>query len=360
MAENLLAEKEKVTDFQTRLLEILNNSSLSFMISIGHRSGLFDTLSGMDYATSDEIAEKAGLNERYLREWLGAMVTGGIIDYDGATKTFRLPEEHSASLTRNAGADNMAVFMQYFSLFGEVEDDILTCFSNGGGVPYSRFRRFHEIMAEDSGQSVLSSLESHILPLVPGIRQKLDQGIRVLDIGCGSGRIVNRLSSLFPNSWFTGMDLSPEAIGYARREAAKSGLRNTEFIIKDLSDFDETAPAGRYDFVTSFDAIHDQAKPLNVLKGIFRTLKNDGVYLMQDISGTGNLEEDKEHLIGPFLYTVSCMHCMTVSLAQGGEGVGAMWGEDMIRDYLRSAGFISVKKNKLDHDIQNYWYVVRK
>jgi 2-polyprenyl-3-methyl-5-hydroxy-6-metoxy-1,4-benzoquinol methylase len=360
MENNILVESERATDFQSRLVDILNNSALSFMISIGHRTGLFDTLSGLDYATSHEIAEKSGLNERYLREWLGAMVTGGIIDYDGTTKTFRLPDEHSASLTRKAGADNLSVFMQYFSLFGEVEDDILTCFSNGGGVPYSRFRRFHEIMAEDSGQSVLSSLESHILPLVPGIRQKLEQGIRVLDIGCGSGRIVNRLSSLFPNSWFTGIDLSHEAIGYARREASKLGLGNTEFIIKDLSDFDETAPADRYDFVTSFDAIHDQAKPLNVLKGIFRTMKSDGVYLMQDISGTGNLEEDRKHLIGPFLYTVSCMHCMTVSLAQGGEGVGAMWGEDMIKDYLRTAGFTEIIKNKLDHDIQNYWYVVRK
>jgi hypothetical protein len=89
-------------------------------------------------------------------------------------------------------------------------------------------------------------------------------------------------------------------------------------------------------------------------------MKSDGVYLMQDISGTGNLEEDRKHLIGPFLYTVSCMHCMTVSLAQGGEGVGAMWGEDMIKDYLRTAGFTTIIKNKLDHDIQNYWYVVRK
>jgi ubiquinone/menaquinone biosynthesis C-methylase UbiE len=360
MEDNILVESEKATDFQSRLVDILNYSALSFMISIGHRTGLFDTLNGIGYATSHEIAERSGLNERYLREWLGAMVTGGIIDYDGKTKKFRLPDEHSASLTRNAGADNFAVFMQYFSLFGEVEDDILTCFSNGGGVPYSKFRRFHQIMAEDSGQSVLSSLESHILPLVPGIRQKLEQGIRMLDIGCGAGRIVNRLSSLFPNSWFTGMDLSPEAIGYARDEASRLGLKNTDFVIRDLSDFHETAPADRFDFVTAFDAIHDQSKPLNVLKGIFRTLKSDGVFLMQDISGTGNLEEDKQHLIGPFLYTVSCMHCMTVSLAQGGEGVGAMWGEDMIRDYLQRAGFRSITKNKLDHDIQNYWYVVRK
>lgn len=360
MEENLLIETEKSTDFQSTLIDILNKSALSLMISIGHRTGLFDTMCEMDYATSSEIATKAGLNERYLREWLGAMVTGGIVDYDSTSKTFHLPAEHGAFLSRKASADNFAVFMQYNSLMGKVEDDILKCFSNGGGVPYSGFKRFHQVMAEDSGQSVLSSLESHILPLVPGIKQKLESGISMLDVGCGSGRVINRLAALYPASRFTGMDLSAEAICYANDEASRLGLKNALFAIKDLSDFHETAPPEQFDFVTAFDAIHDQAQPLNVLKGIHRTLKNDGIYLMQDISGTGDLEEDKKHLIGPFLYTVSCMHCMTVSLAQNGEGVGAMWGEKMIMDYLKKAGFSSVKKNRLDHDIQNYWFVVRK
>ena len=115
-----------------------------------------------------------------------------------------------------------------------------------------------------------------------------------------------------------------------------------------------------YDFITTFDAIHDQAKPLNVLKGIHKALRDDGIYLMQDISGTGNVYKDKEHPIGPFLYTISCMHCMTVSLAQNGEGLGAMWGEEKTREYLKKAGFKSIETNKLAHDIQNNWYVVRK
>jgi cyclopropane fatty-acyl-phospholipid synthase-like methyltransferase len=138
------------------------------------------------------------------------------------------------------------------------------------------------------------------------------------------------------------------------------GLTNVEFVVKDLSDFHESAPVEQYDFITTFDAIHDQGKPLHVLKGIHRALKNDGVYLMQDISGTGKLEEDKKHPIGVFLYTISCMHCMTVSLAQEGEGVGAMWGEEMTRDYLKQAGFSSVETHKLAHDIQNNWYVIKK
>ncbi len=213
-------------------------------------------------------------------------------------------------------------------------------------------------MAEDSGQSVLSSLESHILPLVPGLTDWLEQGIRVLDLGCGRGRILNRLATLYPKSQFIGIDLSEEAIAYAQAQA--QGLNNIEYIARDVSFFDETAEPEAFDFVTTFDAIHDQAKPLNVLKGIFRTLKSNGVYLMQDISGTGHVHKDVEHPLGTLLYTVSCMHCMTVSLAQGGEGLGAMWGEEKTREYLQRAGFRSVTKNRLAHDIQNNWYVVRK
>jgi ubiquinone/menaquinone biosynthesis C-methylase UbiE len=314
----------------------------------------------MDFATSAKIADKAVLNERYVREWLGAMVTGGVIDYTPESKSYHLPAEHAAYLTRKAGADNIAVFTQYTAVMGEVEDDIVNCFKNGGGVPYSKFHRFHEVMAEDSGQSVLSSLESHILPLVPDLISKLKSGISMLDVGCGSGKIINKLAALFPHSHFTGIDLSEEAIATATSAAVISGLKNVEFIGKDLSDFHQTAPEAKYDFITTFDAIHDQGKPLNVLKGIYRALKTDGIYLMQDISGTSHLEEDIKHPIGTFLYTISCMHCMTVSLAQDGEGLGAMWGEEKTKEYLSKAGFRSVQTNKLSHDIQNNWYIIKK
>src|SRR5688572_14289457 len=190
MEENTPFDPARAEKFAGSLLEILNKTSLSFMISIGHRSGLFDAMSEMDFATSGEIANRAKLNERYVREWLGALVTGGIIEYSAESKTFKLPSEHAAFLSRKAGADNIGVFMQYAAVMGEVEDDILKCFQEGGGVPYSRFKRFHEVMAEDSGQSVMSSLESHILPLVPGLVERMKTGIKMLDAGCGSGRII--------------------------------------------------------------------------------------------------------------------------------------------------------------------------
>jgi len=254
----------------------------------------------------------------------------------------------------------MAVFTQYISVLGGVEGDIVACFRKGGGVPYARFTRFHAVMAEDSGLTVMSSLESKVLPLVLGLSGRLAEGIRVLDVGCGSGRAMNRLAALYPNSRFAGMDLSPEAIATARTEASQKGLRNVEFTERDLTDFNETAEPEAFDFITTFDAVHDQARPLNVLKGICRALKPDGVYLMQDIRASSHVHNNIGHPLGTMLYACSTMHCMTVSLAQGGEGLGAMWGEEKTREYLQQAGFRSVETKQLAHDISNNWYVVRK
>lgn len=353
-------DSQKAEAFAGRLLNALNDAALCLMISIGHRTGLFDAMRGQEPMTSDQIAARSGLNERYVREWLGAMVTSGVVTVDDESRHFALPPEHAAYLTRPAAADNLAVFAQYIPLLGNVEDDIIECFRHGGGVPYEKFPRFHAVMAEDSGQSVLSSLESHVLPLVPGLTDRLARGITVLDAGCGRGRIVNRLAELFPASRFVGMDLSGDAIRAAREEASARGLRNVEFTATDLTHFDETANPESFDFVTTFDAVHDQSKPLNVLRGIYRTLRRNGTYLMQDIKGSSHVRNNIGHPLGPFLYTVSCLHCMTVSLAQGGEGLGAMWGEEKTRDYLARAGFSRVEKHELAHDVQNNWYVVTK
>ncbi|HEX8918908.1 MAG TPA: class I SAM-dependent methyltransferase [Chloroflexota bacterium] len=350
----------KAEAFVERLVTVLNDGALCLMISVGHRTGLFDVLSTLPPSTSDEIATHAGLRERYVREWLGAMVTAGVVEVDAGGTRFVLPSEHAAALTRAVAADNLAVFAQYIALLGGVEDEVVECFKRGGGVPYERYPRFHEVMAEDSGQSVLSSLESHVLPLVPGLTDRLTEGIRVLDVGCGRGHILRRLAKLYPRSQFKGMDLSHEAIAYAREEASRQGLQNIEFVAIDVTDFDVTAEYEGFDLITTFDAVHDQAQPLRVLRGIHRALKRDGVYLMQDIRASSHMPDNIEHPIGTFLYTISCMHCMTVSLAQEGEGLGAMWGEGRTREYLQRAGFSAIEIHQLAHDIQNNWYVVRK
>src|SRR5512145_461475 len=137
-----VVDATKAEAFAGRLLTALNDGALCLMVSIGHRTGLFDVLSQSLPSTSEELAARAGLNERYVREWLGAMATARVVDIDPATARFSLPAEHGAYLTRAAVADNMAVFAQYIAVMGSVEDDIVECFRHGGGVPYDRFERF--------------------------------------------------------------------------------------------------------------------------------------------------------------------------------------------------------------------------
>ncbi len=350
-------DSTKADAFATRMLDILNSSAISLMTSIGHRTELFDTMAELPPSTSQQIADAAGLNERYVREWLGAMVTGRFVDYDPIDKTYSLPAEHAAFLTRSAASDNIASITQFIPVLGVVEDRIIDCFYKGGGVPYCEFKRFHAVMAEDSDQTTVSALFDHLLPLIPGLTEALQQGIAVLDVGCGSGRAMNKLAQAFPNSRFTGYDFSGEAIANANAEAQMRKLSNIQFQVKDAATLDER---DRYDFITTFDAIHDQAKPDVVLQNIYNALRPDGVYLMQDIRAATDVGSNLEHPIAPFLYTISCLHCMTVSLAYGGMGLGTMWGKEKALEMLSEAGFTQVEIKQLAHDFQNDYYIVRK
>lgn len=355
--ENLL-NPSAADAFAQQYLDHLNSAGIMMMASVGFRTGLFEALRKTGPTTSVGLAAAAGLNERYVREWLGAMTTGRIVECDETGSVFSLPAAHAAMLT-DVNGTNIGHIAQFISVLGRVEDRIVECFRNGGGVPYSEYPRFHEVMAQDSTKTVVEAIFDHILPLVPGLTERLEQGIRVLDVGCGKGRALLKMAARFPNSLFVGYDLCEEPIAWARAEAAGRGLGNLVFVQRDLSSFHADAPGQEFDLVTAFDAVHDQARPDNLLAGIRRTLKPGGVFLMQDIGASSNVAENRHHPIGPFIYTISCMHCMTVSLAQGGLGVGSAWGEELAKKFLAKAGFGRVERHTLDHDIQNFYYLAR-
>jgi SAM-dependent methyltransferase len=195
------------------------------------------------------------------------------------------------------------------------------------------------------------------LPLVPGLIDRLRQGIDVADIGCGSGHAVNLMAEAFPRSRFVGFDFSDAGIAAARLEAERNGLTNARFDKRDAAHLGEI---GRFDFITTFDAVHDQARPDLVLAGIAAALRPGGVYLCVDTSASSELAENLDHPLGPFLYTVSCMHCMTVSLADGGMGLGTMWGEQTARKMLGEAGFTSIEAAHLDGDIVDTYIIASK
>lgn len=339
------------------MVDILNSASLALMMSIGHKVGLFDAMASLSSATIPEIATKAGLQERYVREWMGAMLTGGVVEFDEGKGTFTLPPEHAAWLTRQAGVNNLALQTQFIPLMAQIEDPLVDCFRNGGGVPYSSYPAFQRLMAEDSAAMQDALLLEARLPLVTGITERLTEGIDVLDVGCGSGHAVNLMAGAFPRSRFTGYDFSQDGIAAGRNEARHLGLKNVQFEERDAATFDAQQA---FDFITAFDAIHDQAKPAQVLQNIATALRPDGTFLMVDIAGSSHMHENIDHPVGPYCYTLSTMHCMTVSLALGGEGLGAMWGEQKAVEMLNAAGFDDVTVAMVEGDIFNNCYIARR
>jgi 2-polyprenyl-3-methyl-5-hydroxy-6-metoxy-1,4-benzoquinol methylase len=350
-------DNSKAEEFASKMFQFLNSGMLSLMISIGYKTGLFDIIAQLKPSTSQEISQATKLNERYIREWLGAMVTGNIIEYDSLTEKYFLPKEHSAFLTRKSGIDNLAVLAQYVSLMGNVEDKIVECFRNGGGLPYSEYPKFQELQAEETARIFDSKLSNQILPLIPEIDNRLNDGIKVLDIGCGRGRAINLMGKAFSRSEFTGCDISHEGISSAKEEAKNMGLTNVQFEIKDALLVEEL---GKFDLITAFDTIHDQVQPTKVLKAINASLNNDGFFLMQDIAASSKVEKNIDSLLAPALYTISTMHCMSVSLAFDGEGLGTMWGKELAVNKLTEAGFKDIKVKNVEGDIMNYYYVSRK
>ena len=350
-------DQAKLEQFWGQALDILNKASVAIMMSVGHRTGLFEAMAGLSPSTSTQIADAANLHERYVREWLAAMVTGGIVGYDQHAATYHLPPEHAACLAPAAQTNNIANFAQLIPLIANVEDEVVECFRNGGGVPYSSFKRFPEVMRELSAATFDVLLVSKIMPLVPGLADSLTSGVDVLEIGCGSGRAVNVMAEAFPESRFVGYDLIPEQIDTAKAEAAERGLSNAHFEVKDVSTLEQT---GHFDLVTAFDTVHDQAHPAALLSQVAAALKDGGTFLMWDVDASSHLHNNADHPLGAFMYSVSCMHCMTVSLAQGGEGLGAMWGLEKAEDMLAAAGLENLQVHQIEEDPLNCCYIATK
>ncbi len=348
---------ENVEEFAGRVVSAIDDASLVILLSIGHQTGLLDTMANVGPVTSAQLADAAGLNERYVREWLGGMTTGRVVDYDADTGTYSLPAHRAAVLTRAAGPDNLAVVAMFLPHLGEVEQKIVGCFREGGGLPYSEFPRFHALMAEQSAMVFDVALVDVVLPLVDGLPDRLRSGADVADFGCGSGHAINVMAQAFPASRFTGIDFSDEAIATGVAEAARLGLTNATFESHDLTELDKT---DTYDVITVFDAIHDQAQPARVLENIYRALRPGGVFLMADIKASSRLEENVDVPLSTYLYTVSLMHCMTVSLALGGAGLGTAWGTQLAVSMLGDAGFADVRVAEIESDPINNYYIATK
>lgn len=343
-------------EFAERLFGDYTSAMVTLMIDIGHRTGLFDAASAGP-ATSADLARRAGLTERYVREWLGALTTAGITHYDPLTRSYTLPAEHAACLT-GGGSANVAPISLIVGHLATHIDEVATAFREGGGVPYERFRPgFTDVMDGISRGAFDGQLIDGILPLAGDLPDRLRSGIRVADIGCGTGHALTVLAEAFPASTFAGYDIATDAIERARAEAADAGLANVTFEVCDVATLPSDA---RFDAVFAFDAIHDQADPEGVLRGVRESLVPGGAFVALDIKASSHLENNVGNPLAPFLYAVSTLHCMTVSLALGGAGLGTVWGEELARQMFADAGFEVVSVNDVPDDPVNVLYVCRR
>jgi len=331
-------DRAKAKAFTQLMVRHLEGAAVSIMIEVGRRVGLFEAMATMGAVTSVEIAEKTGLSERYVREWLAAMVCGGIIEYAAGEHTYRLPREHAAGLT-GSSSRNLTGMAEMFPLMNRVIPDVADAFRTGHGVPYSAYQPdFTGLMDRRSRPRYDELLFSTYLAKPEGLISRLEAGIRVADVGCGTGYCITLMARRFPKSTFIGYDISEEGIAEAR--AAARGLANASFVVQDVRRLETPVP---FDLVTAFDAIHDQADPAGVIRRVRAALAPGGTFLMLDVWASSELADNVGVPMAPYLYTMSTMHCMSVSLAGGGPGLGTAWGHQVATRMLHEAGFTDVK-----------------
>ena len=327
--------------FGAHLVATLTGGAMTMLISLGYRTGLFEA-AARGPATSAGLADRAGLRERYVREWLGAMVTGGVIDYDPATGEYTLPVEHTDFLTGDTAA-NVAPMASMLRAFTGALPDLERSFAHGGGVPQAAFLPHFDAVGVAPGDTWRRVYDEHLvdgfLGAVPGLTETLTSGATVLDLGCGSGHAITVAARAFPASRFTGLDIDEQRIAAARAESAGYGLDNVTFTVGDAA----ALPARpHYDVILAFDAVHDQRAPAEVLRRVRAALAPGGVFVMIDTTFSSHLENNVGNPLSALCYAISLMYCTTVSLAEGGAGLGAMWGTELARRMLADAGFGTV------------------
>ncbi len=354
--------------FSEKMIRILNDGALNLALAIGYRTGLLDAMDCLEVPqTADRLAQKTGLNLRYIKEWLAVMVSGEIVELSRTPEgenLYYLPQHCGDFITRRAGNANLGVYTQEMPLLTvSALESVIRGFETGAGVSYDNYPKFQEFMSQLADAKHAQVLVDRFLPAVDDGRLvgRLQAGIRVCDLGCAQGVALMLMAKAFPRSRFVGIDISDDAIAEAQRETQRQELDNLDFMVADAALLsDNPALKESFDYVTAFDAIHDQTRPREVLRGIYHILAADGLFSMVDIAAESNLADNLDHPMGPFLYTVSLMHCLPVGLVDGGAGLGMMWGREKAVDLLKEAGFQKVQVLKMPDDPFNFHFFCQK
>ena len=365
MKDNSAADKDAFAD---KMVMILNHGALNLALAIGYQTGLLDFLDLSDSPQAlDDISKNTGLNPRYIKEWLGVMVTGEIVELSRSPEgenLYYLPKYRGDLITRRAGNANLGVYTQEMPLLAvSAMEAVVQGFKTGAGVTYDNYPKFHNFMSQLADAKHRRVLVDRFLPSIDNGRLvgRLKDGIRVCDLGCAEGVALMLMAKAFPCSSFVGIDISKKAIAKARLKTQRQQLSNLEFRVLDAAVLkDNFELRESFDYVTAFDAIHDQTRPREVLQGIYQILAPDGLFSMIDIAAHSDLAGNLDHPMGAFLYTVSLMHCMPVGLVDGGTGLGMMWGREKALEMLQESGFQKIRVLEMPDDPFNLHFFCQK
>jgi ubiquinone/menaquinone biosynthesis C-methylase UbiE len=346
---------DKIKKFSKQVSNDIGAAMLGALSYIGDRLGIFSALAQAGAVTSVQLAEKTGLSERYLREWLGAMTAAGYVNYDAAAKTYAMPAEHAMVLARDDSPFFAGGFIEMIVPQMSIAPRVLESFKDGRGVAQSEYpAETWEAMERSSASMYRHQLVRKWLPTMPQVVAKLTEGGSSLDVGCGSGRAAIAIAAAFPRAKVFGFDAHGGSLERARANAKAAGLGDRiKFEVVDCTKLS----AAQFDFISTFDVVHDSIDPDALLRSIRAALKPDGTYLMVEVNVSSKLE-DNINPMGRMMYSMSTLYCMTTSLAHGGAGIGACMGEAKARELVAGAGFKNFRRLPID-DLFSALYEIR-
>lgn len=330
-------EKERAKAFADKVFGDMAGAMTSGLGFVGVKTGLFRAMAGKGALTLQEVVGMTKLQSRYVEEWLKGMVCAGYLEFEPTADTYRLPDEHAFFLASEGTDHFMGGLFCMAPVLLRVAPKVALAFESGGGVPF-----------EEYGEDGVAALDlinrgqyeqrfaGQWLKSLPAAVGRLEAGGRVLDVGCGVGRVALTLAKAFPEATILGVDPDRESI---RQADAAAGAEGMSARVRFLSlGTGELGSEGTFDLITACDCVHDFAAPLETLKEIRALLKPDGVLLVIEPKTADRLEHNRNS-IGTMYYGFSVFHCMTQSLAQGGPGLGTCMGPARAKALLQEAGF---------------------
>ncbi|MGH7630131.1 MAG: class I SAM-dependent methyltransferase [Gemmatimonadales bacterium] len=349
-------DPKKVEEITDKAIGYLSGAGVSALVYLGDRLGLYRALSESGPSTSAELAAKARLHERWVREWLHGQASAGLVRYAGDGR-FELTGEQAAVL---AHEENPAFvgggFALIFPLLQRWER-LFESFRTGRGVPYNELGADHAVgESRFSSPWMRANLVPVILPGLDGVAPKLAAGARVVDVGCGSGKALLEMARAFPSSEFHGYDSSELAMRFANTHLAQLGLGNVVFHHAAASTLPRDAS---FDFVLTWDCLHDMTDPAGAMRSIRAAIKPNGTWLIVDINGMPTPEENYAHPLAGLLYSFSVLDCLACSTCEeGGAGLGTLGlPEPVARKMTAEAGFTRFTVRDFGNPLNSFYEV---